>query len=47
LAQEEFGEPSPSTSPATDGSAGLIDPQSALARLLNSSSATAGHEHGE
>lgn len=49
LSADGYGEPTPATTPppATDGSSGLLDPQSALARLLNSSSTSATHEHGE
>jgi hypothetical protein len=47
LSADGYGEPSPTAAPPTDGSSGLLDPQSALARLLNSSSTSVSHEHGE
>ena len=48
LSADGYGEPTPTTSAApTDGSSGLLDPDSALARLLNSSSTLDTHEHGE
>jgi murein DD-endopeptidase MepM/ murein hydrolase activator NlpD len=49
LSADGYGEgPVPTSTPsAAVGTSGMLDPDSALARLLNSSSTTATHEHGE